>query len=118
VAHGCDSSPTSRFAEAKIAELCEDELAGVFLCRHPIHTREVHALALSVGIAVNIAALGAGIWLGIWAARRVPATLSLPNANESAIRVTILLFRVFVFLICVLTVSAPVTFITDAIIRG
>jgi hypothetical protein len=76
----------------------------------------MHAFVVSGAILANIAAFGAGIWLGVWASRRVPLRLSFPNANPMGIAVMMWSLRVFVFIICFLTVTMPVTSVSQAIV--
>jgi hypothetical protein len=76
----------------------------------------MHAFVVSVAILANIVAFGAGISLGVWASRRVPLRLSIPNASPMGIAVMVWSFRVFVFLVCVVGVSMPVSLITQAIV--
>ena len=76
----------------------------------------MYAFAVGVLIAVNILALVAGVRLAFWTSRRVPMTLSLGNANPRAVRLIMWNLRIFVFLVSFVTVTAPVVFITDAIV--
>ncbi len=46
----------------------------------------------------------------------MPLTFSLPNANPTALRVWVLSLRVFIFLVCVLAVTMPVTFLSEALV--
>ena len=78
----------------------------------------MHTFALVVAVFVNIVAFGAGIWLGAWASRRVPLRLSLPNASSMEVGVMMWSLRVFVFFICFLAVTMPVTLISQAIVGG
>lgn len=74
------------------------------------------AKVLTIALLFNLIAAAAGVWLGIWAGRRVPLTLDLPNANVTGIRLAMWSMRLFVFLMCFVAVTAPVVFLTGALL--
>ncbi|MEX0785172.1 MAG: hypothetical protein WD939_00905 [Dehalococcoidia bacterium] len=66
-------------------------------------------------ILVGASSLVAGGWLGFSVARRVPLSLELASANPAAVRITMVLMRVFIFLILMSGVSMPIVFLAAAI---
>jgi hypothetical protein len=70
---------------------------------------------LAILILVNIGALAGGLTLGVWASRKIPLTLSLANANPTAVTLMMWNVRVFVFLVCLVSVTAPFAFASQAI---